>query len=121
MENFTNNRTEHTEFRNSIQLLFDSHAKTQHHHVDTELEDGEIREHHAFAVSAKIDDSLKEYPIHHGNLSIGAHLGTRSKVDESFENYFIHHGNLKIKADVRLGLRVKVDENPREDVSEERV
>ncbi|KAL0655996.1 hypothetical protein Bca4012_076580 [Brassica carinata] len=119
MENFTNNRTEHTEFRNSIKLLFDSHAKTQQHHVDTEHEDGGIREHHAFAVSAKVDDSLKEYPIHHGNLKIGgAHVGTRSKVDESSENYFIHHVNLRIRADV--GLRVNVDENPRVDVSEER-
>ncbi|CAG7901348.1 unnamed protein product [Brassica rapa] len=84
IENFNNYRTEHTEFRNSIQLLFDNHAKTQQHHVDTELEDGETREHHAFAVSAKVDDSLKEYPIHHGNLKIGgAHVGTRVKVDEN--------------------------------------
>ncbi|CAN7127033.1 unnamed protein product [Brassica rapa subsp. narinosa] len=120
IENFNNYRIEHTEFRNSIHLLFDNHAKTQQqHHVDTELEDGETREHHAFAVSATVDDSLKEYPIHHGNLQIGgAHVGTRSKVDESSENSFIHHGNLGIRADV--GLRVKVDENPRVDVSEER-
>ncbi|CAN7049306.1 unnamed protein product [Brassica rapa subsp. trilocularis] len=94
IENFNNYRTEHTEFRNSIQLLFDNHAKTQQqHHVDTELEDGETREHNAFAVSAKVDDSLKEYPIHHGNLKIGG---------------------------AHVGLRVKVDENPRVDVSEER-
>ncbi|KAG5378597.1 hypothetical protein IGI04_026439 [Brassica rapa subsp. trilocularis] len=85
IENFNNYRTEHTEFRNSIQLLFDNHAKTQQqHHVDTELEDGETREHNAFAVSAKVDDSLKEYPIHHGNLKIGgAHVGLRVKVDEN--------------------------------------
>ncbi|KAH0917731.1 hypothetical protein HID58_025391 [Brassica napus] len=85
IENFNNYRTEHTEFRNSIQLLFDNHAKTQQqHHVDTELEDGETREHHAFAVSATVDDSLKEYPIHHGNLKTGgAHVGVRVKVDEN--------------------------------------
>lgn len=83
LENFNNNRIEHTEFRNSIQLLFDIHAKTQQHHVDTELEDGEIRGHHVFSVSAKVDVSLKEYPIHHGSLKIGSHVGTRSKGDES--------------------------------------
>lgn len=118
MENFNNKKTEHTEFRNSIERLFKNHAKTQHHHV-AELEDGEIREHHVFSVSPKVDDSLKEYPIHHGNLKTGAHVGTRSKLDESSENYFIQHGNLKIRADV--GVRVKVDEKPnKEDVSEDR-
>ncbi|KAF8099985.1 hypothetical protein N665_0234s0031 [Sinapis alba] len=106
IQNFNNNRIEHTEFTNSIQLLFDVHAKTQQHHVDTELE---------------IDESLKEYPIHHGNPKIGAHAaGTSSKVDESSKNNLIHHGNLKIRAD-HVGVRVKVDENPnKEDVSEER-
>lgn len=99
--------------------MFENHAKTQHHHVDTELEDGEIREHHVFSVSPKVDDSLKEYHIHHGNLKIGAHVGTRSKLDESSENYFIHNGNLKIRADV--GVTVMVDEKPnKEDVSEDR-
>ncbi|KAG2306806.1 hypothetical protein Bca4012_084228 [Brassica carinata] len=115
IESFNNKRTEHTEFRNSIELLFENHAKTQQHHVDTELVDGEIREHHVFAASAKVDDSLKEYPIHHGNLKIGgAHVGTRSKVDESSKNYPIHHGNLKIRFRANVGVRVKVDEKQSE-------
>ena len=77
IENFRKNIIKHSVFRNSIHLLFKNHAKTQQHHVDTELEDGEIQEHHVFVVRAKVYESLKEHPIHHGNLKIGSHVGSR--------------------------------------------
>ncbi|KAH0851173.1 hypothetical protein HID58_017638 [Brassica napus] len=82
----------HSVFRNSIHLLFKNHAKTQQHHVDTELENGGIQEHHVFVVRAKdpmleLDESSKIYPIHYGNLKIRADGGDIIKVDENHREY----------------------------------
>ncbi|CAH8362000.1 unnamed protein product [Eruca vesicaria subsp. sativa] len=70
-ENFDNNRIDHTEFRNSIQLLFDIDAKTQHHHhVDTELEDGEIREHHVFELIPEEEQCHVKYEVLNNKVSL---------------------------------------------------
>ncbi|KAG5415395.1 hypothetical protein IGI04_002962 [Brassica rapa subsp. trilocularis] len=60
---------------NSIHLLFKNHAKTQQHHVDTELENGGIQEHHVF-VHNNLNDVLIKMDLE-GNNGRNLHLVRR--------------------------------------------